>query len=191
MRVLTILANDKKKSLNRFLFDNIVIYLSNNKHNVDTLDLYQRQRDVPFYVQPKSGISITEQNLFDFPFFQEHKERFMAADMLVIITPIYWYSVPGILKSWFDLITNFAWKDQGTLSYPQPLHHITKAVVVATMGMPWWYKVLVTRNVVARQFREIFKFIGIKNYTIYEISNVHKLTEAKAQAHLQKILQKL
>ncbi len=191
MKVLAVLANDKKKSLNRFLFDNIVQYLSTQQNTVDVLDLYQRQKDIPFYVQPKAEKSITNKTLNDYPFFQEHKERFMAADMLVIVAPIYWSSVPGILKSWFDLITNFAWKYQGTISTQKPLHHIKKVIMVTTMGIPWWYKVFVTRNAISRQFQEIFKFIGIKDYTIYEITSVDKLNEETVQSHLQKIFQKL
>lgn len=190
MKVLAVLANDKKKSLNRFLFENITTHLTNKNYSVDVLDLYQRQKDIPFYVQPKAGPSVTDSALADFPFFQEHKKRFLAADMLIIVAPIYWYSVPGILKSWFELISNFAWKDAGNM-HEKPLHNIKKAIMVTTMSMPWWYKVFITRNAIARQFQEIFKFIGIKDYSIYEITSVNKLDEPAVQAHLQKILHKI
>jgi putative NADPH-quinone reductase len=190
MKVLAILANDKKKSLNRFLFEKIISDLKHKNITVDILDLYQRQGDIPFYVQPNRGDSITEEELADYPFFQEHKERFLAADMLLVVAPVYWYSVPGILKCWFDLITNFAWKYTGSMQ-AWPLHNIKKAVVITTMDIPWWYKVFITHNVIARQFREIFKFIGIKKVIIYEITSVHKLDQAIVSTHLQKILQKL
>lgn len=190
MKVLAVLANDKKKSLNRYLFDNITQYLSQQNHSVDVLDLYQRYNDIPFYVQPKAENSVTQKNLSDYPFFREHQERFMAADMLVIVTPIYWYTVPGILKSWMDLITNFAWKYSGK-RHAKPLHHVKKVVLVATMGIPWFYKVFVLRNAIARHLRESFNFIGIKECITYEITSVHNLSQPAAQKHLQKILQQL
>lgn len=190
MKVLAVLANDKKKSLNRYLFENIIQHLSLQNYTVDVLDLYQHQNDIPFYVQPKAEASITNQSLSSYPFFQEHQARIMAADVLVIVTPIYWYTVPGILKSWLDLITGFAWKYTGK-KHAQPLHHIKKVVLVSTMGMPWFYKVFFLRNAVARHLREIFNFMGIKNCIIYEITSVYKLSQHAAQKHLQKILQHL
>ena len=192
MNVLAVIAHDRKKSLNRFLFESIIKHLTQQGHSVDILDLYQRQNDIPFYVQPTEGSSITGKTLSDFPFFQEHKNRFMAADTLVIVAPVYWYSSPGILKSWFDLITNFAWKYETPHSLnAKALHHIKRALVVTTMAMPWFFKVFLTRNTIKNHYKSIFNFIDIKNYTIYEITNVTNISPKKVSSHLNKILKLL
>jgi len=118
MRVYAILAHDKKDSLNCHLFSQTIKYLELKEIEVDPLNLYDYEKDIPFYSHDKKNL---EKNSF----FKENKKRFMLADRLVIVHPIYWYSVPGILKTWMDLITNFAWKYEGK-PYAKALHKIKK-----------------------------------------------------------------
>jgi len=37
------------------------------------------------------------------------QQRVERADMLVFVFPIYWWSVPGILKGWFDRVLTLNW----------------------------------------------------------------------------------
>lgn len=190
MHILAVLANDKKKSLNRYMLETITSHLTSQGHTVDVLDLYTHCHEIPFYVQPKPENSITQSTLEDSPFFQDHKKRFMAADMLVIVAPIYWYSVPGILKTWLDLITNFAWKYKGQ-RYATAHHTIKKVVLVTTMAMPWIHKTIVLGNAIKRHLREIFRFIAIPSIVIHEITSVYKKTPQQVQKHLSSILNSL
>jgi putative NADPH-quinone reductase len=113
----------------------------------------------------------------------------MAADRLFVVYPVYWYAVPGILKCWIDLITNFAWKFQGG-NTAKPLHTIKKALVVNSASMSNWHKWLFTRNSASEMLKETFKWWGIKGYDFYEIGNTSKLTPTKIDAHLAKIAKK-
>jgi NAD(P)H dehydrogenase (quinone) len=40
---------------------------------------------------------------------QREQQRVERADMLVFIFPVYWWSVPGLLKGWFDRVLTLNW----------------------------------------------------------------------------------
>ena len=40
---------------------------------------------------------------------QREQQRVERADMLVFVFPVYWWSVPGLLKGWFDRVLTLNW----------------------------------------------------------------------------------
>ncbi len=184
MRIYAIIAHPKKTGINRTLFNAAVDHLKEQGVTVDILDLYERDNDVPFYHPPKEMIPGTDKR---FNFFFENKERFMAADRLFIVYPVYWYAVPGILKCWLDLITNYAWKYEGG-ACAKPLSKIKKIVVVNTASMPNWVRWFFTRNSATEMMKQSFKFMGLKPYRFYEIGNAEKQTEKDMARHISKVL---
>jgi NAD(P)H dehydrogenase (quinone) len=40
---------------------------------------------------------------------QREQQRVDKADMLVFVFPVYWWSVPGLLKGWFDRVLTLNW----------------------------------------------------------------------------------
>lgn len=180
MRIYAIVAHDRKDSLTQTIFHALVEQIAFKKDiTVDILDLYDRAADIPFYY---SDI----EKLTSYPFFNENKERFMAADRLLIVFPVYWYSTPGILKCWMDLITKFAWTfEQGF--YAKPLHNIRKAMVINTTMSPSWYNKYILRNPVHNQLKQTFTWLGIFDQLFYEVGNTKKLTDKKLEEHLEQI----
>lgn len=188
MRVLAILAHPRKESLSGHFFYKTVEHLRSKNIDVDVLDLYDRKDEIPFYIQAGAP-GWDEQGWAKYPFYTETKERFMSADRIFIVYPLYWYAVPGILKCWIDLVTNYAWKyDKGP--YGIPLHKIKKALVVNSASMSNWFRWFRTRNSGSEMIKESFKFFGIRDYYFYEIGNTGKLTSEKVDAHTQKIIKK-
>ncbi|MFA6527241.1 MAG: NAD(P)H-dependent oxidoreductase [Candidatus Babeliales bacterium] len=187
MRVYAIVAHSKKESMNGHFFYQVVSHMKSEGHVVDVLDLYDRADQIPFF--GKHVIGGTQRDPICHPFFIENKERFMAADRLFIEHPIYWYSVPGILKTWMDLLTNFAWKYEGGL-HAKPLHKIKKTLVVNSSSAPLFYRKYLTSNPAKVQLRETFKFIGIPESKFYEIGSVTSLTLQDGQRHVEKINEK-
>ncbi len=184
MKIYAILANHDKNSLSSRIFYQVTNHLIQDGHQVDILDLYERKDEIPFYVGHRPDQIPT---LHSSAFFHENKERFLAADKLLIVYPIYWYSVPGILKCWFDLITTFAWKFQGK-GKPQPLHRIKNAFIINSSMESWWYRRFLTTNPSRRQISQTFDFIGIPNYHFYEIGSTHKLTQEQVTNHINAII---
>lgn len=184
MKVLAILAHHDKNSLSSRIFYRVTDSLTQSGAQVDILDLYERKDEIPFYVSHKPDQSPT---LHSSPFFHENKDRFLAADKLLIVYPIYWYAVPGILKCWFDLITTFAWKFTGK-SKAEPLHKIKHAFIINSSMESWWYRCFLTTNPSRRQISKTFDFIGIPNYHFYEIGSTHKLTQDQTVKHINTII---
>ncbi|KKP23807.1 MAG: Quinone family NAD(P)H dehydrogenase [candidate division TM6 bacterium GW2011_GWF2_28_16] len=189
MKILAILAHDKKESLNNFIFNNITNYLKNkntetsNNIEIETLNLYDYADQIPFYFHNKEML---ESNAF----FQKNKDLILKADRLIIVHPIYWYALPAILKAWIDLITNYAYKyESGTNA--RALHKIQKVFVVNTSMAPLFYRKYLTCNPAKKQLLYTFKFIDIKDINFYEIGSVYKLNQDKVNAHIKNILEKI
>ena len=189
MKILAILAHDKKESLNNFIFSKIIDYLKNknsetgNNIEIETLNLYDYADQIPFYIHDKEKL---ESNSF----FQKNKSLILSADRLIIVHPIYWYSLPSILKTWVDLITNYAYKYVSG-NNANALHNIKKVFVVNTSLMPLFYRKYFTANPAKKQLLYTFKFIGIKDINFYEIGNVYKLDGIKVKKHIKNILEKI
>lgn len=66
-------------------------------------------------------------------------EKIRAAEIILIVTPIWWFSVPGILKGWFDraLPMGVAW-DGGKI-YENGLLRGKQAMLIAAAGGPPQY----------------------------------------------------
>lgn len=179
VRVYAILAHPNKDSLSGRLFYSTVQHLEKQGAIVDVLDLYEHADRIPLY----------SRSLESNAFFQENKQRFMNADRLFIVYPVYWYAVPGALKCWLDLITNFAWKYDGGRA-AKPLHSIKKLLIVNSANMPNWVRWFFTRNSATEMVRESFKWMGVTSCKVHEIGNAHKTTAEQAAAHQTKIIKK-
>lgn len=186
-RLYAIFAHHDQYSFNAQIFNAATDALEQNKTFIDRLVLYDRAAEIPFYtpyqlpeVSPLKGLS-------ESAFFHENKERFLAADYLFIVYPIYWYSTPGILKCWLDLITNFAWKyESGPRA--KALHKIKHVFVVQTSFQSWWRRRFLDGDLERRQLSKTFDFIGIKRYTFYDIGSVHTLSDQQKKVHLEKVV---
>ena len=193
MRIFAVLAHPNKESNNGTLFYAAVRHLQAKGHEVDVLDLYDHAQHIPFYPKQLPGQHI-EDALKNVPFFQENKARFLAADRLLVVYPVWWYSVPGILKCWLDIITNYAWSfKERTWRHgfnARPLHTITKVLVVNTGGLSWWQQIFGPRNLATKTLRASFTFMGIKAFKSHKIYQTRKLTTEQLNKHLQTVLKK-
>jgi len=180
MKIYAIVAHDRKDSLTHHLFNFTVECLIKKNNEVDILDLYDRANEIPFYWSDKSKLTA-------YPFFEENKNRFMKADRLVIVFPIYWYSTPGILKCWIDLITSYAWRyEQGFCA--RALHSIKKTLVITTSMSPSWYNKYLLGNPVQNQLMHTCKWMGIYRSLFYEIGDTKNLTDKKMEYHKNMII---
>ena len=176
MKIYAIIAHDKQDSLNHYIFNQITKYLESKNITVDKLDLYDYEKEIPFYYHNRDKL---EKNIF----YKENKKRFMQADSLLFVYPVYWNSVPGILKCYLDLITNFAWKFV-TGPNAKALHKIKKAFVISTASSQFPENDPMHNNSV---LENMFKFINIPEYKFYGIGKVDSITKEEVEKHLEKI----
>ena len=179
MNILVVLAHDKPTSLTHYLANQIIKHIDSNKHSIDILDLYHYASDIPFYIHDKATL---ESNSF----FQLSKEKIMNADRLIIVFPMYWYSTPGILKCWLDLITRYAWKfDKPTQA--KALHNIKKAFILNSSIQPKWYS-FIFGNLALKQVYRTLKWMDVPEVMTYEVGQVNDLNEKKLDRHMKKII---
>jgi FMN-dependent NADH-azoreductase len=178
LNILVITAHDKADSLNLQVANYLMAYLTSYNHHVDWLDLYHHELDIPFF---KHDSQEMEKN----PFFQLNKEKIMAADRLVIVFPTYWYSMPGILKCWVDLITNYAWQfDKPTRAKAK--HAISNALLINTRLQSSDRSPLVD-NPALKQMHQTLSWIDIPEIITYEIGYVYDMNELRYEQHLSEI----
>lgn len=187
MRIYAILASDRANSIPERLINKAIDVLKQEGHQIDFLDLYSRYKEIPFYFSPKKNVSDSiYPSLNDFPFFEENKKRFMEADRILLSYPIYWYSPPGIMKCWLDLITNFAWKYEGH-SHAQPLHNIKKTLALTTSHSSTWYLKYILLNCPFTSIKQTFRWMGIPKNYIYNVGNTQGIKEDKIKKHLENV----
>jgi NAD(P)H dehydrogenase (quinone) len=147
MSVHLVLAHPIGDSLNAALAQHIKTALAARGAAVDWLDLYAENFEPRLSAQERAHHYNNPQPGPDVPDLQA---RLRAAEHLVLVFPTWWFSLPAILKGWFDRVWSpgFAF-DQGTPIVPR-LTHLKSVLVVTTLGSPWWIDWLVMRRPVRR-----------------------------------------
>lgn len=150
MQAQLVLAHPLDDSLNAHLARIACDRLLERGMGVDVLDLYaesflpvltanerRHHYDAP---QPEKDVLALQ-------------KRLRAAEHLVIVFPTWWFSMPAVLKGWFDRVwgPGFAF-DHGTPITPR-LTHLKSVLVVTTLGSPWWIDTLVMWRPVERILR--------------------------------------
>ncbi|BAH42404.1 conserved hypothetical protein [Brevibacillus brevis NBRC 100599] len=123
---------------------------------------------------------------------KEAQDLIRWADHLVIVYPIWWGTMPAILKGFFDrvLLSGFAYKYREGSSLWDKLLTGKTAHVIVTMDTPSWYNRLIywqAGHLVMK--RNILKFCGIKPVKVTEISGVNASAEEKRKMWLEKVKQ--
>ncbi|KKO45130.1 hypothetical protein WG68_11925 [Arsukibacterium ikkense] len=122
------------------------------------------------------------------PDLQAAQADILWAEHITLIYPIWWGSVPALLKGFFDrvLLPGFAYKYQSGKKYPQPLLLGRTAHLLLTMDTPPWYYRWVDGAPGLRQVsRTTLGFCGIKTVKSLLLGPVISSTLAQRQRWLQ------
>jgi NAD(P)H dehydrogenase (quinone) len=116
MRVLIAYAHPEPTSFNAAMKDLAVATLSGAGHSVTVSDLYAQgfnpvagAHDFTSRVDPvRLDVGVEQANAARTagfaPDVQAEIDKLMAADLLILQFPFWWYSVPAILKGWIDRV---------------------------------------------------------------------------------------
>lgn len=119
MNIFIVMAHPEKKSLNGSLLDFTVSYLKDSGHSVRVSDLYAM--DWEARVSVADSQNPPENRCFDPSYessrafsggFQSNdisreQENIMWADAVIFQFPLWWFSMPAILKGWIDRVYAF------------------------------------------------------------------------------------
>ena len=116
MKVLILMAHPKPQSMNGALFTTAIETLEAAGHEVRTSDLYAmrfnpvsgpgnftRLQDAAFYKQQPEELHATETGSFAADIDNE-QQKVEWCDLMIWQFPLWWFSVPGILKGWVDRV---------------------------------------------------------------------------------------
>lgn len=148
MNVLVVYAHHEPSSFTGAMKNMAVQALEDSGHNVSVSDLYAQGFSA---VAQKWDFVTTSGNHFNYMSEQKHAaklqmafspdivgeaQKLQAADTVLFIFPIWWFSVPAILKGWFDrvLAMGVAW-DAGRF-YENGLMRGKQAMLIACGGHP-------------------------------------------------------
>lgn len=148
MNVLIVYAHPEPKSFNGALKDLAVSELTTLGHQVKVSDLYamnfkavadsddfhlRQDKDfLKYAVEQKNAVHT---NSFSKD-IREEQEKLIWADFVIFQFPLWWYSVPAILKGWFDRVfaSDFAYKNN--MRYDTGCLKGRKAMISTSTGSP-------------------------------------------------------
>ncbi|SDT33355.1 NAD(P)H dehydrogenase (quinone) [Mucilaginibacter mallensis] len=116
MNILIIYAHPEPKSMNGAMYRTAIEHLTAAGHNVKTSDLYAMRfdpvsdrgnftsmHDASFFKQQLEEMHATETNGF-VEHINAEQEKVEWCDLMIWQFPLWWFSVPAILKGWVDRV---------------------------------------------------------------------------------------
>ena len=116
MRVLIVYAHPEPASFNGALFRHAQAELARLGHQTEVSDLYAMGFDTragrhdfttvanetAFHYQEEQAFAARHHGFV--PALREEQEKLLRADAVIFQFPLWWFSVPAILKGWFDRV---------------------------------------------------------------------------------------
>ena len=151
-------------------------------HQVRQIMLGELQFD-PILRQGFHGLQPLEPDL------QAAQAAIQWAEHLVFVYPIWWGSMPALLKGFIDrtFLPGFAFKYRSNSPFPEQLLKGRSAELLVTMDTPPWYYRWIYGNPGHWQMkRTILEFTGIRPVKIHGMGPVRSASESKKQGWLMK-----
>jgi NAD(P)H dehydrogenase (quinone) len=151
MNILIVYAHHEPTSFTSAMKNMAIEALSAQGHNIVVSDLYGQGFNA---VAQKWDFVTTSGGHFNYMLEQRHAARLdnafspdilgeiqklQAAELILFVTPIWWFSVPAILKGWFDRVLAMGVTWDGGKTYENGLLRGKQAMVVASAGGPAEY----------------------------------------------------
>ena len=156
-------------------------------HVVEIVDLYAKEYAVDFF---------RYENIREYkcsPIQKKFQQQIIWANEIVAVHPVWWSSVPAIMKNWLDLTIcpGIAYKYTPDGKVIKLLNGKT-AKVFATCGGPSWYYNF-PFIMPLRTFWEtcIFSFTGVDMIDIKICGNLDKWKDDKRAKHLERFLKQI
>lgn len=125
-------------SYNHALFETILGALENNRHQVTATDLYREQFDPVMSIDERRSYYAAD---YDDSKIAAHTALLRKVDGVILCFPHWWFSMPAMLKGYFDRVwaPGIAFERDLSRGYIRPLlTNIALFGVVTTYGSPWW-----------------------------------------------------
>lgn len=186
MNILIVTAHPSKEGHTHVIAKTYAEASKVEGHDVQILDLYAHENKIDY---------LTFQNLREYvppKLHTQFKEQVRWAHEIVVVHPIWWASVPAIMKNWVDMTfwMRFAYRYTKEGDVEKLLTGKT-AKIFATAGGPGWIHLIPFSPL--RAFWEIcvFNFSGVDVTDFQVIGNLDKHKGEKADVRFNRFLKKI
>lgn len=180
MKILAVLAHPNRNSFTGALLDEFTKPAESAGHTIDMLDLYAEGFD-PLYNM--ADIEVYAGRAEVSPDVAAQQKRIMAADAMVFFFPVWWWSMPAILKGWVDRVftSGFAFSYEGGVSTGM-LKHKKVALFCPAASDQGLYRRYGYHGAFQRQIDAgIFGYAGIRDVETYILPEVDENEDARAR----------
>src|SRR3989338_98267 len=194
MPTLIIYAHPDNEGHCSAVLSEVEAFFRKNKIDYELVDLYKSGFD-PLL----SGKELLAKGLDDLPVdVKKYQEKIRNSDTLIFIYPVWWNTMPAILKGFIDrvfsrgfafryqpllpsklrkyLLNNFRFVNRFDYGVPIPMLRGKKAIVLLTTGSPWIGFIITGRRFVKIIKKDALGFFGIRS-KVYQIDNCRILNE--------------
>ena len=122
MKILVVLCHPRSDSLTGKVAEAFSNGARLNGHTIEFVDLYKEQFNPVLQIkdEPNDGnlVNYSEEVQIEF-------NRLNSNDAVVMIFPLWWWSMPAMLKGWIDRVWNYG------LTYGEATHNLKKAMMIS------------------------------------------------------------
>ncbi len=187
MNVLIIYAHPNPSSFNHAVLEQMKLGFIEGNHNIQVIDLYKENYNPVLNFNDVNSRSDQENT----PYLKVYQNYIMEAQHLVFLYPVWWYSMPAILKGFLDRVFSpgFAYSKKGKLS--RGLLQGKTSWVVYTIDSPVWFVKLFRKSIEWRLMKTaILKYCGISSVKRIMFANATNSTPQKREKWLLHIYDK-
>lgn len=146
MNILVINGHPDKESYCQAIFQTIVENIDSKRHELEMINLNEEEFDPVL----RYGY---RQRMEDDPFILRSQSLIQWADHLIFVYPIWWSSMPSLLKCWIDRVFTpgiaYSANNRGSFilnylrgkQFKKLLKGKTASIYTTSMAPTWWYKV--------------------------------------------------
>jgi NAD(P)H dehydrogenase (quinone) len=185
MKALLLHAHPAPESFSAALRGEVVARLSARGWDVDLCDLYAEGFDPVMTAEERHAYHDLSRNCVP---VQGYVDRLRAAEVLVIVSPVWNYGFPAILKGFFDrvFLPGVSFRMEAGQVAPA-LTHIRRLAVVTTYGgtrLRSWLAGDPPRRIVQRTFRFLCRPERLRYLALYDMN---RATEDGRKAFLARV----
>lgn len=185
-KVLLIYAHPYNKSFNYAILEKVEDSLLSNEISFSVIDLYKDNFN-PAYNSDE--LSLFKYGETKDQLVKKYQKMIVAANKIIFIFPIWWNSIPAIIKGFIDKVMKkkFAY-DVGSTGVIGHLTNIDCGLVFTTSTSPTWYLKLFCGDAVNKVFiRSTLSQLGMKNIKWINFGSIDKSANIKRMKFLNSI----
>ena len=193
MKCLVVATHPLNDSLCKQLAEKVVGWLQAAGHDVVVGDLYAQKFDPVLSVAERGSYYSAS---YEQSQVKDYVKRLQEAEALVLLFPTWWFSMPAMLKGWFDRVwgPGIAYDHASDMKSITPrLNNLKKVLVVTTLGAPRWVDWLVLRQPVKRTLKHAILETCAKNsklefFSLYDSESLDEQKIEKFKDRIEKAL---